>query len=282
LGNAQTFALHLPARLSNSPNRYNRIETVTIRHLQITKAAILCLLTLSAVSSHAQTSTPTPTPPKDQPFYVNQPATTAPKPTRNIILLDPAHGGDDPGAQLPTNAVEKEVTQAFAGRLKALLATAGFTVLTTHDTDADLSNEIRAGIANHARATACLILHATSSGIGIHLATSALPDNVAPPHNPIPWNTAQTAYLPQSLRLVNEIGLAFDQAKLPVLLIRASTPPLDNLICPAVVIELAPLNPDTPVTDTAYQQKAAQAIATALTSYRTHNSSAASPGGGPR
>ncbi len=256
---------------------------MTIRHLQITKAAILCLLTLSAIPSHAQTATPTPPPPKDQAFYVNQPPpTVAPKPTRNVILLDPAHGGDDPGAQLPNNAVEKEVTQAFAGRLKPLLATAGFTVLSTHDTDTDLSTEIRAGIANHARATACLILHATSSGTGIHIATSALPDDASPPHNPIPWNTAQTAYLPQSLRLVNEIGLAFDQAKLPVLLIRTSTPPLDNLTCPSVVIELAPLNPDTPVTDTAYQQQAAQAIVTALTSYRTHNASAVSATGAPR
>jgi N-acetylmuramoyl-L-alanine amidase len=282
LGNAQTFALHLPARLSNFLNRYNRIETVTIRHRQITKAAILCLLTPSAVPFHAQTSTPTPPLPKDQSFYVNQPPTAAPKPTRNVIVIDPAHGGDDPGAQLPNNAVEKEVTQAFAARLKPLLTTAGFTILTTHDTDADLSTEIRAGIANHARATACLILHATSSGTGIHIATSALPDNVTPPHNPIPWNTAQTAYLPQSLRLVNEIGLAFDGAKLPVLLIRASTPPLDNLTCPAVVIELAPLNPDTPVTDTAYQQQAAQAIAAALTSYRTHNAPAAGSVGAPR
>lgn len=241
---------------------------MTIAHQQITKFATLCLLTLSA---HAQTPTPPPAPPKDQSFFANQ-TPTAPKPVRNVILLDPAHGGDDPGAQLPNNDVEKEVTQAFATRLRPLLAAAGFTVLTTHDTDANLSTEIRAGIANHARATACLILHATSSGSGIHIATSALPDDDdATPHNPIPWNTAQTASLPQSLRLANEIGLALDQAKLPVLLIRASTPPLDNLTCPAAAIELAPLNPDTPVTDTAYQQQAAQAIATALTSYRTHN-----------
>ncbi len=240
---------------------------MTITHQQITKAATLCLLTLSA---SAQTPTPPAAPPKDQSFYVNQ-TPTAPKPVRSIILLDPAHGGDDPGAQLPNNVVEKEVTQAFATRLKPLLAAAGFTVITTHDTDADLSSEIRAGIANHARATACLILHATSSGTGIHIATSALPDDATPPHNPIPWNTAQTASLPQSLRLANEIGLALDQAKVPVLLIRASTPPLDNLTCPAAAIELAPLNPDTAVTDAAYQQQAAQAIVTALTSYRTHN-----------
>jgi N-acetylmuramoyl-L-alanine amidase len=246
----------------------------------MTKAATLCLLALSAVASRAQTPAPA-APQKDQPFYVNQPS-AIPKPPRNVILLDPAHGGDDTGAQLPNNAVEKEVTQAFATRLKPLLAAAGFTPLTTHDSDADLSTDIRAGIANHSRATACLILHATSSGTGIHIATSALPDDATPSHNPILWNTAQTASLPQSLRLANELGLAIDQAKLPILLIRASIPPLDNLTCPAAVIELAPLNPDTPVTDATYQQQAAQAIATALTSYRTHNEPATNPAGALR
>lgn len=254
---------------------------MTSSHPQIKKAATLCLLALSALA-HAQTPTPAPqSPPKDQSFYVNQPP-AIPKPPRNVIVIDPAHGGDDTGAQLPNNAVEKEVTQAFATRLKPLLAAAGFTVLTTHDTDADLSTEIRAGIANHARATACIILHATSSGTGIHIATSALPDDAAPPHNPIPWNTAQTASLPQSLRLANELGLALNNSKLSVLLIRASVPPLDNLTCPAAVIELAPLNPDTPVTSATYQQQAAQAIATALTSYRVHNEPATNPAGVPR
>ena len=260
----------------------------------MTKAATLCLLALSAIASHAQTPTQTPTPPapqKDQSFYVNQPSTTQsptnqspaiPRPPRNIILLDPAHGGDDPGAQLPNNAVEKEVTQAFAIRLKPLLATAGFAVLTTHDTDTNLSTDLRAGIANHSRAIACLILHATSSGTGIHIATSALPDDATPPRNPIPWNTAQTASIPQSLRLANELGLALSNAKLSVVLIRASTPPLDNLTCPAAVIELAPLNPDTPVTDTAYQQQVAQAIITGLAAYRTHNAPAANPAGALR
>jgi N-acetylmuramoyl-L-alanine amidase len=246
---------------------------VTTTHQQITT---LCLLALSTIAAHAQTPPP---PPRDQSFYVNQPPAT-PKMPRNVILLDPAHGGDDPGASLPNNALEKDITQAFATRLKPLLAAAGFTVITTHDTDASLPTDLRAGIANHSRAIACLILHATSTGAGIHIATSALPDDATTPRNPIPWNLAQTASLPQSLRLANELGLALDQAKLPILLIRASTPPLDNLTCPAVAIELAPLNKDTPVTDVTYQQQAAQAIAAALTSYRTHNQS--NPAGAPR
>jgi N-acetylmuramoyl-L-alanine amidase len=235
---------------------------------QTSKAVTLALCIVASLTVHSQTTPPpqiaVPAPPKPQPTVY-----------RNLILLDPAHGGDDTGAQLPNNVLEKDVTLALVARIKPLLATTGFTILTTRDADANLPIDQRAGIANHSRAIACLILHTTSSGSGVHIATSALPDTSHPPHNPIPWDIAQTASLPQSLRLANELGLAIDHAKLPVLLIRASVPPLDNLTCPAVAIELAPLpNPGTaptPVTNATYQQQAAQAIATALTSYRNHN-----------
>ncbi|HEX4576344.1 MAG TPA: N-acetylmuramoyl-L-alanine amidase [Edaphobacter sp.] len=194
---------------------------------------------------------------------------------RTTILLDPAHGGPDPGAHLPNNLLEKDVTLAFSARLRALLSTSGFTIISTHDADpaVPFTTDQRAEIANHAHPTACLILHATSSGAGLHVVTSALsaPNNFDEPHATIPWNTAQSASIPQSLSLANEIGLALEHAKLPVILSRASLRPLDNLLCPAVAIEIAPLDPaETPVTDPTYQQNVARAIAAALTSWRSH------------
>jgi N-acetylmuramoyl-L-alanine amidase len=204
-------------------------------------------------------------------------ATTAQQPTpRTLILLDPAHGGPDPGAHLPNNLVEKDVILAFATRLRALLTTSGFTVISTHETDpaVPFTTDQRAEIGNHAHPTACLILHATASGTGIHVVTSALaPDTLENPHATIPWNTAQSASIPQSLSLANDIGLALERAKLPVILSRASLRPLDNLTCPAVAIEIAPLTPGgsetSPVTDAAYQQNVAKAIAAAVGSWRS-------------
>jgi N-acetylmuramoyl-L-alanine amidase len=198
---------------------------------------------------------------------------------RTVILLDPAHGGPDPGAHLPNNLFEKDLTLAFATRLRAVLANSGFTLISTRDADpaVTFTTDQRAEIGNHAHPTACLILHATSSGAGIHVVTSALKPDEAPgqaPHATIPWNTAQSASIPQSLSLANEIGLALQRAKLPVILSRASLRPLDNLTCPAVAIEIAPFNPAgsgaTPVTDAAYQQNIAKAIAAALASWRSH------------
>jgi N-acetylmuramoyl-L-alanine amidase len=211
------------------------------------------------------------------PLLAQQPPTP-----RTVILLDPAHGGPDPGARLPNNLLEKDITLAFAARLRALLSTSGFAVISTHETDpaVPFTTDQRAEIGNHAHPTACLILHATASGTGIHIVSSALaPSNFDDPHTTVPWNTAQSASIPQSLNLANEIGLALERAKLPVILSRASLRPLDNLTCPAVAIEIAPLNPGgseaTPVTSAAYQQNIAKAIASALSAWRSHTLSAA-------
>jgi len=204
---------------------------------------------------------------------------------RTVILLDPAHGGPDTGAHLPNDLLEKSLTLSFATALRAILTASGFTVISTRDGDppAGFTTDQRAEIANHAHPTACLILHATARGNGIHIVTSSL----APPgegndtadtdtsHSPIPWETAQAASIPQSLRLANELGVALLHAKLPVILTQASVRPPDNLTSPAVATEIAPLAADdsdvTPVSDTVYQQRIAQAIATAITAWRTHN-----------
>ena len=205
--------------------------------------------------------------------------TQAQQPTpRTIIFIDPAHGGADTGAHLPDNLLEKEITLAFAGRLRTALGAAGFSVISTRDADpaTPFTTDQRAEIGNHAHPTACLVLHATSSGTGVHVVTSALSPlgDLGDLHSATPWNTAQSDFVPQSLNLANQIGLSLQNAKLPVILSRASLRPVDNLLCPAVAIEIAPLGePDsdqTPVTDVAYQQSVAKAIASALTTWRNH------------
>jgi len=232
--------------------------------------AAAVLLTLSSLASLAQTPQPAqlqaPKPPLTVPF--------TPKPTRTLILIDPAHGGPDTGAHLPNDLLEKDITLAFNNRLRALLSGNNFAVISTRTSDpaAAFTTDQRAEIANHDHPAVCLVLHATSSGSGIHLFTSSLTPPEHPPHI-LRWDTAQAASVPDSRLIANQIGVALLQAKLPVILGQASVPPLDNLICPAIAIELAPLAnttaTPTPVSDPSYQQQAAEAIAAALTQWRT-------------
>jgi N-acetylmuramoyl-L-alanine amidase len=174
--------------------------------------------------------------------------------------------------------VEKDVTLAFAQRLRPALVAQGFAVAATRDSDPpdELTSDQRAGIANHDRPLACILVHATAKGSGVHVVSSSLaaPEKSRPSYA-TPWNDAQAQSVAMSLRLANEVGLAFEAAHLPVLLLRTSVPPLDNLTCPAIAIELAPLKEGpgnaTAATDAKYQQRAVDAIVAGLSSFRTHN-----------
>jgi N-acetylmuramoyl-L-alanine amidase len=192
---------------------------------------------------------------------------------RNLIVLDPAHGGTDIGAQISDHVLEKDVTLAMALRLRSLLTARGFTVFLTRGNDTALSTDQRAELANRAHAVTCLVLHATASGTGVHLATSML--NAAVPTDasaPVPWDQAQAAFQPQSQRLADEIGAAMNRSHIPLVAGRAALRPLDNLMCPALSVELAPLTSGdadaAPVTDGVYQQRVAAAIAGALIFWR--------------
>jgi N-acetylmuramoyl-L-alanine amidase len=230
--------------------------------------AALAAIAATASSDNAQPSLPTPT--------------RAPSVIRNLILLDPAHGGPDSGATLGDRILEKDVNLAFAARLRAALTSAGFTVISTRDADpADLiTTDQRADTANRAHPVACIVLHATATGSsGVHLYTSTLQPasenddtSFAPAFVPIPWDTAQAGSVQQSLRLAGDLSAVLGRASLPALTGQAPLRPLDNLICPAVALELAPLvvagSDATPVTDTGYQQRVASTVAAALKTWR--------------
>ena len=183
------------------------------------------------------------------------PANQASAMNRNVVVLDPAHGGPDTGAKLDERLLEKDVTLALAARLKAALTSAGFTVVSTRDADSLnlLTSDQRAETANRAHAVACLVIHATAAGSGAHLYASTLtpkdpPDATAdvdpsykPAFEPTPWETAQAESVRQSLKLEAELSAALGAAHMPVVAGRAAVRPLDNMTCPALAIEVAPL-----------------------------------------
>ena len=187
-----------------------------------------------------------------------------------VIVLDAAHGGSDTGAHLGAHLEEKDLALALSVRLRSMLAARGIAVVTTRESDATLLPAKRAAVANAQKASACLILHATDSGSGIHLFTSSLPP--AQPRTFLPWETAQAAYLQQSLRWAAEINSAMTHAKVPVTLGRTALQPLDNMTCPAAAVEIAPLTKEGAVTatltDADYQSRILAALAAAIEGWR--------------
>jgi N-acetylmuramoyl-L-alanine amidase len=187
------------------------------------------------------------------------------------VVLDAAHGGDDAGGHLANNQLEKTFTLALSVRLRSLLGARGIQVVTTRESDATIEPERRAEIANHARAEACLSLHASESGSGVHLFTSSLA-----PAQPVrfnAWKTAQAAWVTRSLALAGVLNSALLHTGMSVTLGRTSLPAINSMTCPAVAVEIAPeRSADRQTTagldDAEYQARVAVALAAALVEWR--------------
>jgi len=196
------------------------------------------------------------------------------------VVLDPAHGGDEAGATLPLNPAqspsptqpEKQFTLAFTQRLRAILQARGVVVVTTRDSDAAVDADHRAEAANRARPHACLSLHASAVGSGIHLYISSLAPATA--ERMMPWKTAQAAYVTRSLALAGALNSALTHANVPVTLGRTALPGIDSMACPTVAVEIAPVltsshNQQQALGDPNYQTQVANAVVAALLVWRS-------------
>lgn len=204
---------------------------------------------------------------------------------RFVVVLDAAHGGSDPGATLgavgdEAETLEKNVTLSMSQRLRALLVARGFTVIETRESDVALDEDARATVVNQAQAQACIVLHASEAGSGVHLFVSSLPP--MQPQAMVPWKTAQALRVESSLKLGNTLNSAFTSTgrdgesiePIPVTLGRTTLPGIDSMICPAVAVEIAPLRDKegkvvSEVTDADYQAHVLNALAAALLVWRS-------------
>ena len=207
-------------------------------------------------------------------FAAAQPAPPAPA-ARFVVVIDAAHGGDDPGGRL-NGTDEKTFTLALSVRLRSLLAARGIQVVTTRESDATIDPNRRAELANHANAQACLSLHATQTGSGAHLFVSSL--SPVEPRRFAAWKTAQAAWVTRSLALAGTLNSALLHAGLTVTMARSTLPTVDSMTCPAVAVEIASeavqsrdSGQQTPGTldDPGYQARVAEALAAALLEWRT-------------
>ncbi len=90
-----------------------------------------------------------------------------------VVVLDPGHGGDDPGAG-DGGLIEKDVTLAVARALRPELERRlGARVVLTRDADVALPQEKRAEAANRAGADLVLSLHADGSPLAAARGVSA-------------------------------------------------------------------------------------------------------------
>src|SRR5215831_3947915 len=107
----------------------------------------------------AAAAVPSPSPPSRE----------LPKRTEFFVMIDPSHGGDDKGAALGGKLLEKDLTLALARELRRELEDRGIPARLLRESDASLSLERRAEIANEEHAAIYVALHAGPPGNGVRV-----------------------------------------------------------------------------------------------------------------
>ena len=100
-----------------------------------------------------------PVTPRSQP----SPKQAIKAPRKRIIMLDPGHGGQDPGAISRSGHYEKNITLAMARETRDLLQKAGYKVVLTRDSDVFIPLRGRMRKAHDAGADLFISIHADSA-----------------------------------------------------------------------------------------------------------------------
>jgi len=115
----------------------------------------------------------------------------------NIVVLDPAHGGTDPGARGTGGIRESEIVLDFAMQVRRALEQQGFQVVQTRHGNENPSFDDRSATANAQRGAVFVALHISSTGLpgtARVYVNSDLPP-VADANGMIPWDRAQAPFL---------------------------------------------------------------------------------------
>jgi N-acetylmuramoyl-L-alanine amidase len=110
-------------------------------------------------------------PENPRPVSLAQPLASAPvvanednrQPGHFLVMIDPGHGGYDPGTQSADGNMEKDLALQIATRLKAALESRGIRAQLTRSTDTFISLADRTRIANSAGADLFVSIHLNSS-----------------------------------------------------------------------------------------------------------------------
>jgi len=164
--------------------------------------------------------------------------------SRFLVIVDASHGGDERGADLGNDIAEKDITLAFARRIRAELQNHGITAVMLRDADTALALQQRAEMANAAHAAVYLTIHAGTMGSGVRVYSSMLaPSNEASVVF-LPWETAQARYVNSSRTVADSIVLELGRRRVPSESLEAPVRPLNNIAAVAVAIEV-----NVPATD---------------------------------
>jgi N-acetylmuramoyl-L-alanine amidase len=220
-----------------------------------------------------QTAAPVQIPPVAPGPSPATPASIIPTPAavrHYFVVVDPSHGGEERGATLNDQLAEKDVTLAFARRLRQELENRGLSTLLLRDGDTTLSLDQRASLTNSAHPAIYISVHAASQGTGVRLYTALVPANAENRGPFLSWDAAQSAFQLLSRSAGTSLMTELQNKQIPARSLIAPLRPLNNITSAAVAMEVAPPSDDvSQLNSPVYQQMIAGAVAAGLADF--HN-----------
>jgi N-acetylmuramoyl-L-alanine amidase len=222
-----------------------------------------------AQSQSTATIVVAPSTPVPQAQPINPSAAAAPR--RYFAVVDASHGGSDRGEALSNTLAEKDVTIAFARRLRQELENRGIPTLVLRDSDASLSLDERAFFTNTTHAAVYVALHAASNGHGVRLYTALLPYSSEDDRGPFrSWTTAQRPSAILSQAAAASVANELKKQEVAVRTLTAPLRPLNNIVTAAIAVEVAPPAADlSQLTSADYQQIVTTAVANGIAAIRS-------------
>lgn len=225
--------------------------------------------TPSGQSPTAAPQSPTATPPVSSPNATSaQPAppfgTQTPSGGLNIVVLDPAHGGTDPGARGTGGIRESDIVLDLALQVRRALEEQGFQVVQTRQGNENPSFDDRSAVANAQRGAVFVTLHISSTGLPgtarvyVNSDFGALTNS----NGLIPWEHAQAPFLGLSRKFGNTVqGFLTQRFKgSPDSAQTASVRQLRTTAAPAIAVEISSIT----VEDRAELDRMASGVADAI------------------
>jgi N-acetylmuramoyl-L-alanine amidase len=199
----------------------------------------------SANSTAAQTPAPAIAPTQAAAPAPNQAAIPArpARPTGNIVVIDPAHGGTDPGARGTGGIRESEMVMVFAEQIRKALEAQGMQVLQTRDGNDNPSFDDRSTKANAQNGAVFVTLHISSTGVpgtARVYVMSEMPA-AADTNGLIHWDRAQAPFLSLSKKfgdlVQKELAQRFRGS--PAMAQPAAVRQLRTTAAPAIAVEIS-------------------------------------------